>query len=203
MIEGSTLRKLPFDVFPLMSYHSRMLDNGLVQIYTGTGKGKTTAAFGIALRAAGWGNKVIIYQFLKPESLKLGERKAVTKSKLPIKIVPLKIQWNMRKSLDNNKTIEKTKQKIALLFEKIKTQAKNKKYDIIILDEIVFCLTAKLITIDLIRDLIKSKAKQVELILTGRGASKDLIKSADLVTEMKLIKHPYNKNIKARKGIEY
>lgn len=180
-----------------------MLDNGLVQIYTGTGKGKTTAAFGIALRAAGWGNKVIIYQFLKPESLKLGERKAVTKSKLPIKIVPLKIQWNMRKSLDNNKTIEKTKQKIALLFEKIKTQAKNKKYDIIILDEIVFCLTAKLITIDLIRDLIKSKAKQVELILTGRGASKDLIKSADLVTEMKLIKHPYNKNIKARKGIEY
>jgi cob(I)alamin adenosyltransferase len=183
--------------------NAAMLSKGLVQIYTGSGKGKTTAAFGLALRAAGWGNKVIIYQFLKPESLKLGERKAVTKSKLPIKIVPLKIQWNMRKSLNDRKTIKKTKQKIALLFEKIKTQAKNKKYDIIILDEIVFCLTAKLITIDLIRNLIKSKAKQVELILTGRGASKDLIKSADLVTEMKLVKHPYNKNIKARKGIEY
>ncbi len=180
-----------------------MLKKGLVQIYTGDGKGKTTASFGLALRAAGWGNKVIIYQFLKPASLKLGERKAVTKSQLAIKIVPLKIEWNMKKSLDDGKTIEQTRQKIARLFEKIETQAKNKEYDIIILDEIVFCLTAKLVSIDLLQDLIKSKAKQVELILTGRGASKELIKLADLVTEMKLVKHPYNRNIKARKGIEY
>ncbi len=180
-----------------------MLSNGLVQIYTGTGKGKTTAAFGLALRAAGWGNKVIIYQFLKPASLKLGERKAVTKSKLPITIVPLKIEWNMKKSLDDDKTVEKTRQKIARLFEKIQTQAKTEEYDIIILDEIVFCLTAKLVGLDLIKDLIESKAKQVELILTGQGASKELIKLADLVTEMKLIKHPFEKNINARKGIEF
>jgi cob(I)alamin adenosyltransferase len=180
-----------------------MLKKGLVQIYTGDGKGKTTASFGLALRAAGWGNKVIIYQFLKPASLKLGERKAVTKSKLAIKIVPLKIEWNMKKSLDDDKTVEKTRRQIVLLFEKIKTQAKNKEYDIIILDEIVFCLTTKLIAMDLIKDLIKSKAKQVELILTGRGASKELIKLADLVTEMKLVKHPFEKKINARKGIEY
>ncbi|MCE5341480.1 MAG: cob(I)yrinic acid a,c-diamide adenosyltransferase [Planctomycetaceae bacterium] len=180
-----------------------MLSKGLVQIYTGTGKGKTTASFGLALRAAGWGNKVIIYQFLKPASLKLGERKAVAKSQLAIKIVPLKIEWNMKKSLDDGKTIEKTRQQIALLFEKIQTQAKNREYDIIILDEIVFCLTAKLVALDLIKDLIKSKAKQVELILTGQGATKELIKLADLVTEMKLIKHPFEKKINARKGIEF
>jgi cob(I)alamin adenosyltransferase len=180
-----------------------MLKTGLTQIYTGTGKGKTTAAFGLALRAAGWGNKVIIYQFLKPASLKLGERRAVSKSKLPIKIVPFKIEWNMKKSLNDGSAVEKTKQKIAGLLEKIKSQAKNREYDIIILDEIVFCMTVKLVAFDLIKDLIKSKAKQVELILTGRGASKKLIKLADLVTEMKSIKHPYKENVNARKGIEY
>ncbi len=180
-----------------------MLKKGLVQIYTGSGKGKTTASLGLALRAAGWGNKVIMYQFLKPASLKLGERRAIAKARLPITIVPLKIEWNMKKSLNDSKTVEETRQKIARLFEQIKSQAKNKEYDIIILDEIVFCLTAKLAAMDLIKDLIKSKAKQVELILTGRGDSKQLIKLADLVTEMKSVKHPFNKNIKARKGIEY
>ncbi|MEN6385426.1 MAG: cob(I)yrinic acid a,c-diamide adenosyltransferase [Phycisphaerales bacterium] len=180
-----------------------MICNGLVQVYTGKGKGKTTAAFGLALRAAGWGNKVIIYQFLKPASLKLGERKAVAKSKLPITIVPLKIEWNMQKSLADIKKIEQTKGKIHQLFEKISAQAKNHEFDVIILDEIVFCLAEKLVNIDLIKKLISEKHKQVEIILTGRNASKELIKLADLVTEMKLIKHPFDKKINARKGIEY
>jgi cob(I)alamin adenosyltransferase len=180
-----------------------MLTKGLVQVYTGSGKGKTTASFGLALRAAGWGNIVIIYQFLKPASLKLGERKAITKSKLPITIVPLKIEWNMKKSLADIKTFAKTTEQIKKLFETITIQAKTKEYDVIILDEIVFCLAAKLIGLELIENLIKSKAKQVEIIMTGRGATKELIKLADLVTEMKLIKHPFNRNIYARKGIEF
>jgi cob(I)alamin adenosyltransferase len=180
-----------------------MLNKGLIQIYTGTGKGKTTASFGLAVRAAGWGNKVIIYQFLKPESLKLGERKAIAKSKLPIKVVPLRIEWNMRKSLADKKQIEKAREKIERLFEKIIAQAKNKEYDIIILDEIVFCLSEKLVDFDLVEKLIAEKNKQVEIVMTGRNATKGLIKLADLVTEMKLIKHPFEKKIVARKGIEY
>jgi len=180
-----------------------MLKKGLVQIYTGDGKGKTTASFGLAFRAAGWGNKVVIYQFLKPPTLKLGERKAVAKSKLPIKIVPLNIKWNMKKSLSDKKAVENTSKKINLLFEKIADEAKNKRYDVIILDEIVFCIAAKLIHLERIKNLIKSKAKSVEIILTGRGATKELIKMADLVTEMKLVKHPFDEGLSARKGIEF
>ncbi|MBU1259742.1 MAG: cob(I)yrinic acid a,c-diamide adenosyltransferase [Planctomycetes bacterium] len=180
-----------------------MLKKGLVQIYTGSGKGKTTAALGLALRGAGWGKKVVIYQFLKPPALKLGERKAVAKTKLPIKIVPLETEWDMRKSLSDKKNFENTKKKIGQICDKIAVEAKKRKYDIIILDEIVFCLSKKLANIKWIKNIIKSKAEPVEIVLTGRGANAELIKLADLVTETKEIKHPFKKGIKARKGIEF
>ncbi|MDD5134670.1 MAG: cob(I)yrinic acid a,c-diamide adenosyltransferase [Phycisphaerae bacterium] len=180
-----------------------MPEKGLVHIYTGAGKGKTTASLGLALRAAGWGKKVIVYQFLKPPALKLGERKAVAKSKLPIKIVPVEIKWDMKKSLSNKKTVENTAKKIEQICGKIAEEAKRKKYDIIILDEIVFCVSKKLASSAWIKNIIKSREKTVEIILTGRGATKKLIKLADLVTEMKEIKHPFKKGTKARKGIEY
>jgi cob(I)alamin adenosyltransferase len=176
-----------------------MPEKGLVHIYTGPGKGKTTAAFGLALRAAGWGKKVIIYQFLKPPALVLGERKAVTKSNLPIKIVPVDIKWAMRKK--NNEIL--VCDKIDQTCEEIQTVAKKGKYDIIILDEIIYCLSKKLVSLQCIKNIIKSKKPDIEIILTGRGATKDIIKLADLVTEMKEVKHPFRKNVKARKGIEY
>ncbi len=193
-----------------------MAEKGLVQIYTGNGKGKTTAALGLALRAAGWGKKIIIYQFLKPPALKLGERKALAKTNLPIKIEAVNIKWNMRKSLGDKKAVEnaakKIKQicaggvhflKIKKICDEIADAAKNKKYDVIILDEIVFCFSKKLVNLEQIKNIIKSKAKPVEIIMTGRGVTKSIIKLADLVTEMKEVKHPFGKNIKARKGIEY
>ncbi|MFA5292071.1 MAG: cob(I)yrinic acid a,c-diamide adenosyltransferase [Phycisphaerae bacterium] len=180
-----------------------MAEKGLVQIYTGPGKGKTTAALGLALRASGWGKSVVIYQFLKPGDLKLGERRAIAKVNLPIKIVPVNIEWNMKKSLGDKKVIEKTLKRINQICDKIADDAKKKKYDVIILDEIVFCLSKKLVGLELIKNIIKSKQKSVEIILTGRGATRELIKLADLVTEMKEIKHPFTKNVKARKGIEF
>ncbi len=176
-----------------------MAEKGLVQIYTGPGKGKTTAALGLALRAAGWGKKVIIYQFLKPPALVLGERKALTKSKLPIKIVPVDIKWNMRKKNNTALVCEKINQTC----NEILTISQKGKYDLIVLDEIIYCLSKKLVSLQCIKNIIKSKKPDVEIIMTGRGATKDIIKLADLITEMKEIKHPFKKNVKARKGIEY
>jgi cob(I)alamin adenosyltransferase len=176
-----------------------MPKKGLVHIYTGKGKGKTTAALGLALRAAGWGKKVIIFQFLKPPALKLGERKAIAKSKLPIKIVSVDVKWNLYKKNNQAQVCDKIKQTC----KDIQTTAKKGKYDLIILDEIIYCCREKLVSLQCIKNIIKSKKSNVEIIMTGRGATKELINLADLVTEMKEIKHPFKKDIKARKGIEY
>ncbi|MGA2914746.1 MAG: cob(I)yrinic acid a,c-diamide adenosyltransferase [Sedimentisphaerales bacterium] len=175
---------------------------GLVHIYTGTGKGKTTAALGLALRAAGWGKKVIIYQFLKPPALKLGERKALTKTKLPIKIEAVNVEWNMLGKKDI-KILKQICDKIDQACKEIQTIAKKGKYDLIILDEIIYCCSKKLADLQCVKNIIKSKKTNIEIIMTGRGATKELINLADLVTEMKEIKHPFKKGIKARKGIEF
>lgn len=192
-----------FAFFAVRSYHITMSNKGLVHIYTGNGKGKTTAAMGLALRAAGWRKNVIIYQFLKPPSLELGERKAIGQATLSIKIEAVDIEWNMAKSFEDKIAVENARAKIEQICNQIKDEAKQKKYDIIVLDEIVFCLSKKLAQIEWIKDIIESKESSVELVLTGRGASDELVKLADIVTEMKEIKHPFNRNIKARKGIEY
>lgn len=180
-----------------------MTEKGLVQIYTGSGKGKTTAALGLAIRAAGWGKKVVIYQFLKPHAIETGERNAISQAKLPIEILPIDAEWDMEKSFDNKTDVENTRNKIEQVCKKIAEQAKQKKYDIIILDEIVFCISRKLAEIEWIKNIIESKDSSVEIVMTGRGATDEIIELADLVTEMKEVKHPYNKNIAARKGIEY
>ena len=180
-----------------------MQKEGLVQIYTGNGKGKTTAAFGLALRAAGAGRKVFIYQFLKPESLELGERKALKQCSLPITIECLDIEWDMTKSLKDSKAVANTQNKIAQACEQIAAVAKNGTNEIIILDEMVFCISKGLARIESIKNIIEQKADNVEIVMTGRGATKELIALADLVTEMKAVKHPFDKGIKARGGIEF
>lgn len=193
------VNKKTFAFLALYSYHVAMAEKGLVQVYTGSGKGKTTAALGLALRGAGWGKKVVIYQFLKSPALKLGERKAIAKTKLAIKIVPVDIKWNLYKK--NNKA--QVADKIDKTCKGIHTVAQKGKYDLIILDEIIYCCWKKLVSLEQIKKIIKAKQKSVEIILTGRGATKELINLADLVTEMKEVKHPFKKGIPARQGIEY
>ena len=180
-----------------------MLEKGLVQIYTGDGKGKTTAAFGLALRAAGQGNKVLIYQFLKPPSLKTGERLAIELKSAGINIEALEINWDMGKSLSDKKVILQTQKAIKEVLKKLEQAASQKLYDIIILDEINFCIANNLAQFDDIKSIINKKATGVEIVMTGRGATKELIEIADLVTEMQCIKHPFDKGIGARRGIEY
>ncbi len=180
-----------------------MLEKGLVQIYTGDGKGKTTAAFGLALRAAGQGNKVLIYQFLKPKSLDIGERFALQLGAVKIRVEALDVEWDMEKSFKDEKQIAKARVAISEALERLAQTAEKKFYDCIILDEIVFCLSKGLAKLEDIKDLIKRKDPAVEIVMTGRGATKELIDMADLVTEMKNIKHPFDKGIEARQGIEF
>jgi len=180
-----------------------MLKKGLIQIYTGDGKGKTTAALGLALRAAGQGNNVLIYQFLKPESLNTGEYNALHQIDLPIEIMSLDVEWDMATSFDKPDDVKSAKIAIVQALQKITEFGKNRTFDVIILDEINFCFSKGLAGIDDIKSLIKAKDEHVELILTGRGADERLTGIADLVTEMKSIKHPFAKGTGARKGIEY
>ncbi len=181
-----------------------MLKTGLVQIYTGDGKGKTTAALGLALRAAGRDNKVFIYQFLKPPSLDLGERIALQKAhNLNIELDALDVAWDMYKSFEEEETLKKTKAAIKQALNQIADFARQKTYDLLILDEIVFCLSKGLADLNDIENLIDKRHPAVEIVLTGCGATDELIEMADLVTEMKKIKHPFDASQFARKSIDF
>ncbi len=180
-----------------------MLEKGLIQIYTGDGKGKTTAAFGLALRAAGHGGKVLIYQFLKPDTLELGERNLVNMRCEGIVVKSLDESWDMARSMENPIHMQRIRAAIHKVMQELETSAHERYYDVIILDEIVFCLNHGLAEMDDIKCLIENRSPQVEVVLTGRGAGQELIEMADLVTEMRLIKHPYDNGTPARKGIEY
>jgi len=180
-----------------------MLEKGLVQIYTGDGKGKTTAAFGLALRAAGQGHKVLIYQFLKPASLDIGERFALQLGAVRIRVESLDVPWDMSQSLKDEKAVSQMQTAISEVLERIAATGEKRFYDVLILDEIVFCLSKGLAKLEDIKKIIDKRDSAVEIVLTGRGATKELIALADLVTEMKNVKHPFDKGISARRGIEF
>ena len=180
-----------------------MLEKGLVQIYTGDGKGKTTAAFGLALRAAGQGNKVLIYQFLKPPPLDIGERFALQLGAVRIRVEALDVEWDMAKSFEDKKQVAEAKAAISEALERIAQTAEKRFYDCVILDEIVFCLSKGLAKLEDIKKIIDRRDPRVEIVLTGRGATEELIALADLVTEMKNIRHPFDKGMSARRGIEF
>ncbi len=180
-----------------------MLEKGLVQVYTGDGKGKTTAAFGLALRAAGQGNKVLIYQFLKPPSLNIGERFALQLGAVRIRVESLDVPWDMSTSFDDEKAVAQMQAAISEVLERIAETAEKRFYDCVILDEIVFCLSKGLAKLEDVQKIIDRRDSRVEIVLTGRGATKELMEMADLVTEMKNVKHPFDKGLKARRGIDF
>lgn len=168
---------------------------GYIQVYTGNGKGKSTAAFGLALRAAGAGMSVLIIQFLK--SRKCSEHTAFERFSDVITIR----QFGNGRFVFNKPTGEQlsiTKR----AFEETKREISSGKYDLVILDEINMASAFRLIPVEYVIDLIKHKPETVELVLTGRGADPRIIEIADLVTVMNERKHYYKKGIKARIGIE-
>ncbi len=173
------------------------LEKGLVQVYTGNGKGKTSAAFGLALRAIGRGLKVYVIQFIKG-GFDYGELYIV--DKLPnIKLKAFGRGKFVTEKPPGKEDVELAQEALALAGEVVKSG----EYDIVILDEVNVALNLNLISLEEVLELIKNKPKHVELVLTGRYAPSEIIQMADLVTEMQEIKHPYKKGYQARKGIEY
>lgn len=168
---------------------------GLIQVYTGDGKGKTTAALGQAIRTVGQGMKVIVIQFVKSDRT-CGEHLFVSKYH-PFDIVQLNTKSRFAQTLEElHLTAERT-----LAFAEEAMLGGN--YDMVILDEIFVAVSKGLVTTEQVEDLMSKKPEGVELILTGRGASEEIIRQADLVTEMTAVKHPFTRGITVRRGIEY
>ena len=177
-----------------------METKGLILVHTGDGKGKTTAGLGLALRAWGSGLRVLILQFIKG-GWKYGELEAIERlGQLDgrIEIRPLGLGL-MRSDEDREKHIRAA----AKALQASERMMVSGQYDLIIFDEINYAVKFGLISLDDVLALLDKKPEKLHVLLTGRDARPELIERADLVTEMKLVKHPYQQGIKAQKGIEF
>jgi cob(I)alamin adenosyltransferase len=173
------------------------LEQGFIQIYTGNGKGKTTAAIGQAVRAAGLGLKTYIAQFMK--EFPYSELNSLKHLKNWITIEQFcGDEFVYKKELPGEEDLAKARKGLRTAKEKMLSG----EYDLIILDEAIVATYFKLIETAELIEIIKLKPEKVELILTGRYCPKELIELADLVTDMEEVKHYYQKGIKSRRGIE-
>ena len=176
------------------------MSRGLTIVYTGKGKGKTTAALGIVLRAVGHKKKVCMIQFIKG-SWHYGEMNS--SKRLEPEFEMIAVGKGFVGIIDDTSPKEDhiriAKEAIRLSNEKIQSG----KYDIIILDEINYAINLDLVTVNDVLDIINTKPDNVDLILTGNHAREEIIARADLVTEMKEIKHPFQHSIKAKRGIDF
>jgi cob(I)alamin adenosyltransferase len=168
---------------------------GYVHVYTGEGKGKTTAAIGLAIRAAGAGHKVFLAQFIKGG--RYSELNALKRFDDFITVE----QFGLGRFI-NGKPSEMDINAARLGLEKMKTIIASGEYKVVILDEANIALHYNLISVQELIDLVGSRAKETEIIITGRKATPEILEIADLVTEMKAIKHYYNEGVQARVGIE-
>jgi cob(I)alamin adenosyltransferase len=180
-----------------------MNKKGLIQIYTGKGKGKTTAAIGAAVRALGHGWTIYMFQFLKPKGIKSGEEKLKNRyKKFHLYKQDYKCSCLCKGKLSLKKNLEIKKDSLRIL-KKAEKIMLDKKPDMIIMDEINVAVNKKCLSEKEILDFIRKKPGKTELLLTGRRASKKIMAKADLITEMKEVRHPFNKGVRARRGIEY
>lgn len=177
-----------------------MSEKGLVIVYTGKGKGKTTAALGIVLRAVGHGYKVGMIQFIKGEWY-YGE---LTSSKrLEPEFELIAAGRGFVGIIDDDHPIEEHEKAAKDAIEVAKQKIASGDYDIMILDEINYAVKLNLISQKDILDVIAAKPEKTSLVLTGNYVPEAVIEAADLVTEMREIKHPYQRGIKAKKGVDF
>jgi cob(I)alamin adenosyltransferase len=173
---------------------------GLLIVYTGAGKGKTTAALGTALRALGYGWRICMVQFIKG-TWKYGEMKSIAEYGEQFELHPLGAGFY--KILDDNQPEEVHREAAAKAVDLVIEKLQSGEYDLVIADELNVAYDTKLIDDTAVRRILKARPKHIHLIVTGRGAPELLIETADMVTEMREIKHPYQQGIKAQPGIDY
>jgi len=173
---------------------------GLVIVYTGGGKGKTSAALGLVLRAVGYNHKVCMVQFVKG-SWHYGELDSAKRLAPEFELVTAGKGFVgiLDDKSPREEHVKAANDTLAISKEKIMSG----KFNVVILDEINYAVQLELLKIDDVIDLIKSKPPELDLVLTGNHAAKEVIEIADLVTEMKEIKHPFKSGIKAKKGIDF
>lgn len=172
---------------------------GLLMVNTGDGKGKTTAALGVIVRAAGRGLKCCLIQFMKSKTDRYGEHESLEKLGVEIHTMGDGFTWDTNDKTQDIATSERTWE---LCVEKMRTA----EYDLLVFDEIVYVLDYKFLDVNAVLDEIKrvrDAQPHLHLILTGRNAPAELVEAADLVTEMKEIKHPFHAGIYAQQGIEF
>jgi len=170
---------------------------GLVQVYTGDGKGKTTAALGLALRAAGWGYRTFIGQFLKGRDY--GELHSLPRLAPQVTIE----QFGRPGFLHRGRTTPEDAALAQKGLDRIRQTMASGEYQIVVMDEVCVAIHFGLISVEDVLKLIQERPPGVELVLTGRRAPPEILAQADLVTEMVEVKHPYRRGIGARRGIEH
>ena len=168
----------------------------LVIVLTGQGKGKTTAALGVVLRAWGRGMKVVVLQFVKARTANYGENRAA--KKLGIEMIPLGEGFTWL-----SKDVEKDKAAAREAWELARQKVGSGEYDLVVLDELTYPLTYGWIPVEEVIDVLTRRPAGLHVIITGRDAPQELIDYADLVTEMREVKHPFQKGVKAQPGIEF
>ncbi len=168
---------------------------GLILINTGDGKGKSTAAFGLALRAHGRGKQVKIYQFMKVPSARFGEHRTFEKLGLPIEGLGDGFSWKS-KDLDHSAQLARDG------WERAAATIMAGEHFMVVLDEITYPIRYGWVPLQSVLDVLTQRPSHVNVVLTGRGAPQELVDVADTVTEMKLIKHHYDAGVPAQRGIE-
>ena len=177
-----------------------MGQKGLIIVYTGGGKGKTSAALGLVLRAVGYNHKVCMVQFVKG-SWHYGELDSAKRLAPEFELITA--GKGFVGILDDKSPLEEHVKAANDTLTISKEKIMSGKFDVVILDEINYAIQLELLKLDDVIDMIRSKPAELDLVLTGNHAAKEVIELADLVTEMKEIKHPFKSGIKAKKGIDF
>ncbi len=172
------------------------INKGLVIVNTGSGKGKTTAAMGLLFRAWGRDMKVIMLQFIKHSTANFGEQRAAKKIGIEMRAMGDGFTWR-------SKDLDQTADLARAHWEDCKEVISTGGYDVVVLDEFTYPLHYGWIPVEDVIDVLKARPPMQHVVITGRNAPEALIEFADLVTEMKVVKHPYNEGIKAQPGVEF
>ena len=172
---------------------------GLLMVNTGDGKGKTTASIGLMVRAAGRGLKCCMIQFMKSKTDRYGEHESLEKLGIEVHTMGAGFTWDTK---DNSLDITTSRETWDVCVEKLR----SKEYDLLVFDELVYVLDYKFLDIDEVLNVINEvriDQPHLHIVMSGRNAPEKLIEAADLVTEMKEIKHPFHAGIYAQQGIEF